>query len=272
MQLFRPETNGTMLGCSQIAFNKVDNSHIIYGTSDEGELFSIDWDKKGQEEGGIKQDIFVEYYTAERTCRPTISMDTSPFYRDLILTIHDCHFCIWKLECKEPVFVSPFITSASERCYMTCGFFSPSRPGVVFIGRADGYLDIWDFMDQSNSPTQSHFVVAAGISAIEVNPNEKENDNLAVGDADGCLHLLKLPQNLRRRTPNELDTIKNFFENEMHRVLYFEERFEHRDQIRLAEEAANRNKDDEEFMIIRRTDVGLTDTERHQEDEGSNHK
>ena len=255
MQLFRPETNGQVMGCSQIAFNKVESTYIIYGTSDEGELFAIDWDKKGSDEPGVKQDIFLKYFTSERNCRPTVSVDTSPFYQDLLLTIHDCHFCIWKLECEEPVFISPFITSGAERTYITCGFFSPSRPGVVLIGRADGYIDVWDFMDQSNAPTQSHFVVAAGISSMQVNPIEKENDNLAVGDVDGCLHLLRLPQNLRRRTPNELENIRSFFEKEMERVNYFNQRFEYREELRAADESAKRTGEDEEFMIYRRADV-----------------
>ena len=244
------------MGCAQISFNKAESSHLIYGTSDEGELFIIDWATKGADEAG-KTNIFTGYYNAEKNGRPTVSMDISPFYKDLILTVHDCHFSIWKLECQEPVFSSPFISSGAERTYITCGFFSPSRPGVVFIGRADGYIDVWDFMDQSNNPTQSHFVVASGISSMEVNPNDKENDNFAVGDADGCLHLLKLPQNLRRRTPNELDAIRIFFEKEMERVIYFKERFAYREKVRQAEEAAKKNRDDEDFIMIRRDDVGL---------------
>lgn len=255
MQLFRPETNGQVMGCSQISFNNVENSYLIYGTSDEGELFCVDWDKKGGDEAGAKQDIFMKYFTAERNCRPTIAFDTSPFYSDLVMTVHDCHFCIWKLECQEPVFVSPFITSGAERTYITCGFFSPSRPGVVYIGRADGYIDVWDFMDQSNNPTQSHFVVAAGISSMEVNPVEKDSEHLAVGDVDGCLHLLKLPLNLRRRTPNELENIRGFFDKEMERVNYFNKRFEYRHELKVAEEAAKRTGEDEEYMIFRRADV-----------------
>jgi len=30
---------------------------------------------------------------------------------------------------------------------ITCGAFSPHRPGVVFIGKTDGNIDIWDFVD-----------------------------------------------------------------------------------------------------------------------------
>jgi len=34
----------------------------------------------------------------------------------------------------------------------TCGAFSPTRPGVIFITKTDG-IDIWDFLDQSNKPS-----------------------------------------------------------------------------------------------------------------------
>jgi len=30
---------------------------------------------------------------------------------------------------------------------ITCGGFSPFRPGVIIIGRNDGWIDIWDLMD-----------------------------------------------------------------------------------------------------------------------------
>ena len=244
-----------MMGCGHVAFSKTANSHLIYGSTDEGEVYTLDWSVKTADEGG-KPNILTSFKTSEKNGRPTVAVDTSPFYDDLLLTIHDSHFCIWKTECQEPVFVSPFISPKSEKTFITCGFFSPSRQGVVYIGRADGTIDIWDFMDQSNSPTQEHFVVAIGISSMEINTNEKENDSLAVGDMDGCLHLLKLPINLRKKIPGEQEAIQNFFNKEMQRVIYFKDRFKEREDIRAREEALiQRKREEEEFKTVRRDDV-----------------
>lgn len=252
VQLFKPEMAGTM-GCSQVTFNKCSKNQIVYGTSDEGELFSFDWGNKQPDEAG-RVNILTGLHSSERNGRPTVAIDSSPFYDDLILTVHDCHFCIWKTECEEPVFVSPFIITLSEKTNISCGFFSPSRQGVIYIGRADGNIDVWDFMDQSNSPTQQHFVVASGISSMEINTHEKENDSLAVGDSEGCLHLLKLPLNLRRQSPGEQEIIANFFVKEMERVLYFKDRFFQREQTRLAEEQLLKDQEDDDFKFMRRDD------------------
>jgi len=76
---------------------------------------------------------------------------------------------------------------------MTCGCFSPSRPGLVFIGRTDGRLDIWDFTDQSHQETMFHQVSSSGISSIKFHEHPSMINHLAVGDFDGILHILELP-------------------------------------------------------------------------------
>lgn len=76
---------------------------------------------------------------------------------------------------------------------ITCGAFSPFRAGMVIIGRSDGYIDIWDFMDQTHKETMSHSVVACGISCIRF--NQSKPNIIAVGDFDGMLHIIELPYN-----------------------------------------------------------------------------
>lgn len=40
-----------------------------------------------------------------------------------------------------------------KNAHISCGGFSPFRPGVIVIGKTDGSLDVWDFMDQSHKYT-----------------------------------------------------------------------------------------------------------------------
>jgi hypothetical protein len=84
-------------------------------------------------------------YDCERTYRPILALERSPFYDDLLLTVHDFYFCIWKtslVDVDKPIFKSACTFGA----YNTCGGFSPSRPGVVFITKTEG-IDVWDFVD-----------------------------------------------------------------------------------------------------------------------------
>mgnify|MGYP001368800541 CR=1 FL=1 len=48
-------------------------------------------------------------YESERNSRPVLALERSPFYDDLLLTIHDFHFAMWKitlLDREEPIFRS----------------------------------------------------------------------------------------------------------------------------------------------------------------------
>jgi hypothetical protein len=67
------------------------------------------------------------------------------------LTVHNFHFAIWKTDLEsyeKPIFVSAMTYGAHN----TCGAFSPTRPGVIFITKTNG-IDVWDFLDQSNKPS-----------------------------------------------------------------------------------------------------------------------
>jgi len=73
------------------------------------------------------------------------------------MTVHNFHFAIWRIDLdetqnpkNEPIFVSPPTFGAHN----TCGAFSPTRPGVIFITKTNG-IDVWDFIDQSNKPSFS---------------------------------------------------------------------------------------------------------------------
>ena len=37
--------------------------------------------------------------------------------------------------------------------YLTTGRWSPTRPGMLFLGKVDGSMDVWDFTDSSYTPS-----------------------------------------------------------------------------------------------------------------------
>ncbi len=88
---------------------------------------------------------------SERNYRPIVALERSPFYEDLVMTVHDFYFAIWKtsIDTQE----TPIYRSANTfNSHNTCGAFSPTRPGVIFITKTDG-IDVWDFLDQSHKPS-----------------------------------------------------------------------------------------------------------------------
>ena len=44
------------------------------------------------------------------------------------------------------------------------------RPGVVYLARVDGVLEVWDFLDRSHEPVSSMTVCAGAIASLSFNP------------------------------------------------------------------------------------------------------
>ena len=109
INIFRAE--GGELGLSRILFEENQTTPTFWGASDEGELALIDWSirpiKSGEHEQ--KAEYVQRIFESERNSRPVLALERSPFYDDLLLTIHDFHFAIWKislLDREEPIFRS----------------------------------------------------------------------------------------------------------------------------------------------------------------------
>lgn len=228
--MFRPDGGGSMTvsglktknNLIQAKMFPMEQRTLIYGASDDSEVFVADWNAKPNEESG-RVDIVNKVFSSEKTGRPCIGFDIyhenvkGDTPRDFILTINDFNFCIWRTDCDFPIFKSPYL----DRTNNTCGCFSPTKPGIIFIGRQDGDIDIWDFLDQSYHPTQSWKGPAKGIASIQI-----DNEYLAVGDRDGGLTLLKLPNNMWKPKGNEQDIMHEIWMREYERVLYVQKRLQ----------------------------------------------
>jgi hypothetical protein len=133
-----------------------------------------------------------------RGYRPPIRLERSQFNPELLLTIHDYHFCIWSQNIDKPLYHSTYTTEA----LITCGALSPSRPGVLIIGRSDGKLEIWDFTEDSNKlSAPMDLQIQTYLSALEFQTLEKNKYKteqlVAVGDGQGVVRIFNVPKNFR---------------------------------------------------------------------------
>lgn len=168
IQLHRSE--GGELGLSRILFQADQTTTTFWAASDEGELALIDWSVRPMQVGEDVRaaECVMRIYESERNSRPVLALERSPFYEDLLMTVHDFHFAIWKislLDREEPIFRSAN-TRGSQN---TCGAFSPTRPGVIFITKNNG-VDIWDFYDQSNKPSIQMNLASQTITYFKFQP------------------------------------------------------------------------------------------------------
>ncbi|CEG49011.1 Cytoplasmic dynein intermediate chain [Plasmopara halstedii] len=117
---------------------------------------------------------YVQWLCRDHT-RPIFGLFASPFFPTIFLTASETHFHLWDVShpidesakdtanaTNGPMFVSPLTQSS-----ITCVAFSPTRPGVLFLGKADGNLEIWDFMDQSHRSSLLIGITACALTSME---------------------------------------------------------------------------------------------------------
>ena len=196
--------------------------HITAAT-EEGELTSVDLLHPAAE-GFVKG---VRHVLPAHT-GPCVGLHRSPFVPGIYLSVGDWTFTMWMDGVDSPVFVSPFCS-----VLYTCGAFSPSRPAVIFLGRSDGFIDIWDLNDRTHEPSVSVTATSAAVASMEFQTSA-QRQMLAVGDDQGTVRVMEVPRNLRRAANNELKFATNFFSREEKRVKYVQRRLEVISELRQA--------------------------------------
>lgn len=134
---------------------------LLYVSTDEGQIYTVDWTIRITQENLTAN---VKKVYSSRYFRPVLCLEASNFYDYIYLTVHDYHFCLWAENRARPIFTSPNLKDA----YYTCGKFSPSRPSVIYVGRNDGCIDIWDFLDESHKPSVKESFIKDSISFLDL--------------------------------------------------------------------------------------------------------
>ena len=147
-------------------------------------------------------------------CGPVKTVARSPFFSDVVMTVADFSFRVWREGKSSPIF-----SSASAATYLTSGCWSPSRPGVLFVARADGLLEAWDLLDRSHEPSMVATVASSAVTSLEFS-SQATPQLLAAGDESGVLHIVEMPRSLRRPVAGEQATMAAFLSREEARVEY----------------------------------------------------
>lgn len=113
---------------------------------------------------------------------------------------------------------TPIIRTKYHGSYLSDGCFSPTRNGVFFLTRRDGWLDIWDYYYRQNELAFSHKVSDSALSCIKINVSGGGYHNtgklVAIGDQDGTVTLMELCDSLYMLQPKEKEIITEMFDRE----------------------------------------------------------
>ena len=140
---------------------------------------------------------------------PIYSMQRNPAHMKYFLTIGDWSAKIWSEEIKSPIMQTRYHES-----YLTDGCWSPSRPGIFYLTRMDGFLDVWDIFYRQNEVAYSQKISDAVLTSISV-----QGGMAAIGDSDGTVSMMSLCRALYDHTlqPKEKEVMQQIFEREFRR-------------------------------------------------------
>jgi len=98
-----------------------------------------------------------------------------------------------------------------HQSYLSGGCWSPSRPGLFYLTRMDGFLDVWDFYYRQNEVAYSQKISDAMLTSIQIGPLA------AIGDSDGTVSMVSMCKSLTQSDPREKEIMQSIFEREFRR-------------------------------------------------------
>uniref|UniRef100_A0A7M4FGF3 Dynein axonemal intermediate chain 3 n=1 Tax=Crocodylus porosus TaxID=8502 RepID=A0A7M4FGF3_CROPO len=243
--------SGSWVGAPEMQFNPLHNPLLdLYLNSSvivcfDGELIYSDWKMERESDTGrlISQKPANKYTIHDGIVN---TIQRSPFFKDIILSIGGWNFAIWK----EGVTSGPILQSCCSPKRYTVGHWSLSRAGVFFIGREDGNIDIWDLLEKTHEPSQTQNISISMITCIKPWIVSSKQHFLAISDDLGTLHILEISWTLSHPSSNERASVLHYFEREVKHLDYFQQRQEFRARERKEielEKQRNKTKSKEQM-------------------------
>mmetsp|Transcript_9420 Transcript_9420/g.13939 ORF Transcript_9420/g.13939 Transcript_9420/m.13939 type:complete len:727 (-) Transcript_9420:520-2700(-) len=243
-------------------------------TSREGDFIMGDWDSELDHTVANEEEDALDLAPVTNTKKQSIvkniirlnsgghlgvstSIQRSPFFPKICLTTGDWSFKIWNGN--QLLFTSRYATSP-----YTIGKWSPTRPGVIYICRDDGKVEVWDFIDKNHEPSMEFTVTQVGITSLEFRNYSKmvgnvevhQNQFLAIGSMVGTLHIVETPRNLIKPLNDEANLMELFLDREVARESYYKSRWQfHTEKLAEMERAQqDAEKQDEKTIDDQDTD------------------
>ncbi|NXI35750.1 WDR63 protein, partial [Galbula dea] len=215
-----PDTERSTSSSSSLKVLESISTDFFVGTED-GEIIYSDWKVEIDSDSAkpISQKHTQKYTLHTETIN---TLQRSPFFKNIILSIGGRNFAIWN----EGVTSGPLLQSSCSAGRNTAGHWSLTRPGVFFIGRDDGNIDIWDLMNKTYEPSHLQNISKSMITFISPWIVSPMQHLLAVSDDLGVLHVLEICQTLSYPLRNEYANVLDYFEREAKYLKYCEKEFQ----------------------------------------------
>jgi dynein intermediate chain 2 len=196
-------TDDVVLGGSCLEYNpEAGATKFLVGT-EQGTVMGYNSKQKRVNNGLTAYDLGV----LNKHHGPIHAIQRNPVHTKFFMTVGDWTAKIWVEDGKTPI-----LSTTYHDAYLTGGCWSPSRPGVFFLTRADGVVNIWDYNLQQQACVYQHKVGDHPLTSIAVSPANPRL--LCVGDSEGTVTLLQVTKSLAELVPGEKSSMGFMFERE----------------------------------------------------------
>ncbi|CAF0793564.1 unnamed protein product [Rotaria sordida] len=223
------DPNKTLSQAKAKVLQNVDTFFYI-GTED-GQLVYQDWMPQKDQDS-------TKFFTPKAAWStivvdgPVVALKRSPFFKDVILVAGGWMFQIWR----EKIHSGSLLHAAPLKEKITDVEWSPTRPGVFYISKQNGSIDIWDIIDRTHDASISQSISSSSVTFLSIKVISSKQQLLAAGDSNGTLHILEVPWALRQPVNQELNLVTNYLERETERRAFVKHRWDLREEEKREKE------------------------------------
>lgn len=179
------------------------------------------WNAKQKKDGDSQKQIKLIYgedASKDESFKhhgPIYSLSRNYFLPKCILSVGDWMARVWTEDIKTPI-----MSTRYESHYLTSGTWSPTRPGVFYVTKKNGEMDVWDyyFKGQFEPAYTVKISEQFGLSDIQVS-QKNQGKYVGIGCYDGSVTVMELCRSLYQSTNlnAEKQAITQLFERETNR-------------------------------------------------------
>ncbi|XP_067634187.1 dynein axonemal intermediate chain 3 [Eurosta solidaginis] len=143
---------------------------------------------------------------------PVVALKKNPFYPVVFVSIGRTIFAVWMEHFNyTPIFWRKRATD------LTAVAWSKARPGVLFLTRIDGNMEVWDILSRDDDACYNNIIGGGIISAVSEHRLAEPVKLLGIGDYNSSFRMMKLPKSFYTPEPGELERVKEYFRKEENR-------------------------------------------------------
>ncbi|KNG78193.1 hypothetical protein PFMG_04311 [Plasmodium falciparum IGH-CR14] len=163
------KNNKYSLGYTYFHFTELNgNVSSFFAFSEEGEYIV------GNLYGCMQKDknysIINKINDDYKSFKTLVCVKRNTLIKYLIITLTDTNFYLWKENEEHPIFISP----KSNEIYSCCEF-SQTKISVIFIGKINGHIEIWNLSEQKNHCIYSLTISSYSLTCVSIFQNIDSN-------------------------------------------------------------------------------------------------